>query len=588
MHVLFLVLACASHDDASQEDDDSAATEPPGDSGDDGCDGKGDEIPLWYVDADGDGYGSGAGEAACEAPVGFVAEATDCDDGDAQVHPGATELCNAIDDDCDKDTDEGFDEDGDGHLSTACATGDDCDDTDAAVYGGAPEVCGDGRDNDCVGGDVDCSLSGDYDLADADAKIYGTERNAQLAQRLEVGDLDGDGTPDVLVGAEFANAGKGGGYVLLGPLSGTHEAAEVGYEVTGSGTISSSGRSIGIGDANGDGYTDVEFGAPYGNGGAFVQFGPITADLDLADASVELVASEATLFGHGSDLGDVNGDGIEDALVGAYLYTAAADQSGSVFVAFGPLTACEISLMTDPDVELYGSEASLQVGRIIHAGEDMDGDGCGDALIDANGYSGGAPAGGAVVVAHGPVPDDLDLADADAWLIGTSPYSFAGLGLAQGDVDGDGLSDALVGAPSADIAGSGTNGEAYVVSGPTTGDVDLADADVVVHGTSAGYLGLAFAVGDVDADGQSELLIGAPTDEGGAGASYLFYDAMPGIWDDTDAAARFVGETGGDESASGLAIADLDGNGRGDLLFGAPGESTGGNRAGALYIQMSD
>jgi hypothetical protein len=587
MYLLLLVLACASDKDAHQTDD-SVATEPPGDSGGDDCDGTGDEMPLWYGDADGDGYGSGAGEAACEAPVGFVADATDCDDTDDQVHPGAIELCNAIDDDCDEATDEGFDEDGDGHLSTACASGDDCDDTDAAVYGGAVEICGDGRDNDCAGGDVACSLSGDYDLGDADAKIFGTERNARMAERLEVGDLDGDGKPDVLVGTEFANAGKGGGYVLFGPLSGIHEAAEVGYEAAGTGTIASAGRSIGIGDANGDGYADVALGAPYGNGGAFVQFGPMTADVDLADASVRLVSSEATLFGHGADLGDVNGDGIDDALVGAYLYTAGADQSGSVFVAFGPLTAGEIPLMADPDVELYGSEPSLQAGRIVHAGEDMDGDGCGDVLIYANGLSGGAPGAGATIVAHGPFPDDLDLADADAWLIGESAYSFAGLGMAQGDVDGDGLADALVGAPSAGIAAGGTDGDAFVVSGPTTGDVDLADADVVVHGTQAGYLGLAFAVGDVDADGEAELLVGAPTDGGDAGATYVFSDAMPGIWDDTDAAARFVGETASDESGSGLAIADLDGNGRGDLLFGAPGDGTGASNGGALYIWMSD
>jgi hypothetical protein len=109
-----------------------------------------------------------------------------------------------------------------------------------------------------------------------------------------------------------------------------------------------------------------------------------------------------------------------------------------------------------------------------------------------------------------------------------------------------------------------------------------------VHGTQAGYLGLAFAVGDVDADGEAELLVGAPTDGGDAGATYLFYDAMPGIWDDTDAAARFLGESANDEAGNELGLADLDGDGRADFLFGAPGENTGNRTAGALYIRMSD
>ena len=77
----------------------------------------------------------------------------------------------------------------------------------------------------------------------------------------------------------------------------------------------------------------------------------------------------------------------------------------------------------------------------------------------------------------------------------------------------------------------------------------------------------------------------------GDGAS-LWYgdvdDAMPGDWVDGDAAARFVGETADDQPGSALAIADLDANGRGDLLFGSPGEASGANNAGALYVWMSD
>ncbi len=557
---------------------------------DDDCDGEPDPLTSWVRDADGDGWGAIGGEeqSACKAPSGFVAEAGDCDDADVAVHPEALEACNELDDDCDGDLDEGFDEDADGHLSTACAAGDDCDDTDPGIYEGAIELCGDGRDNDCHDGDESCGLSGDYELSDSDAKIYATERNEDMARQIQVGDVDGDGSPDVFVASEFANNSKGGGHVLYGPLAGTMAAEKTGFAGYGSGGMSAAGRSIGIGDVNDDGYEDIEFGVPYSSG-AFVEFGPVTADFDLADASVHYSGAGAPFFGHGSDLADVDGDDVDDVIVGAYQYDSGASHAGSVFIDFGPLTAGEILMVKDHDVELYGSTDSLWAGRIIHAGGDMDGDGFGDVVIQAFGYSAGAPGGGAVIVAHGPFPADIDLADADAWLVGDSPNSYAGWGLAQGDVDGDGLDDALVGAPYASSTGwyGMADGHAYVVSGPTVGTVNLADSDVVVHGTRGAYLGMALAAGDFDANGQPELVVGAPYDEDGAGATYLFYGAMPGSWDDTDAAARFLGESRGNESGSGLAVGDLDGNGRTDLLIGAPTESSGASSAGALYVWMS-
>ena len=125
----------------------------------------------WYTDADGDGYGDPDGLAAgpCEDDVpGYADNAEDCDDQDAAINPAATEACNAIDDDCDGEIDEGLletwytDADGDGHgdpdsaveactqPSDAVADGDDCDDTDAEGHPGAAERC-DGVDNDCDG-----------------------------------------------------------------------------------------------------------------------------------------------------------------------------------------------------------------------------------------------------------------------------------------------------------------------------------------------------------------------------------------------------------------------------------------------------
>ena len=161
---------------------------------DDNCDGNIDEdltFDTWYADADGDGYGDAVMSATtCDgAPEGYVADNTDCNDGDAAVNPGATEVCNGIDDNCDGNTDEGVettfyaDADGDGYgdagsTTSACsapegyvADNTDCNDGDAAVNPGATEVCN-GIDDNCDG-NIDEDLTFDTWYADADGDGYG-------------------------------------------------------------------------------------------------------------------------------------------------------------------------------------------------------------------------------------------------------------------------------------------------------------------------------------------------------------------------------------------------------------------------------
>jgi beta-lactamase superfamily II metal-dependent hydrolase len=162
---------------------------------------------TFYADADGDGFGDlAATQVACAAPVGYVADASDCDDTNPAVHPGAPEVCNGVDDDCDGLTDGAdpgimgqatwyADADGDGYGNAAVtqlgctqptgfvANSADCDDTNGGIHPGAVELCN-GVDDDCdsVIDDADPDVIGQTTwFADADGDGYGNQAISQIA-----------------------------------------------------------------------------------------------------------------------------------------------------------------------------------------------------------------------------------------------------------------------------------------------------------------------------------------------------------------------------------------------------------------------
>ncbi|MBM4365891.1 MAG: putative metal-binding motif-containing protein [Deltaproteobacteria bacterium] len=181
---------------------------------DDNCDGNVDEdsaadASTWYADADNDTYGDAASSTvSCSRPFGHVADDTDCDDGNGSVNPGATELCNGIDDDCDGNTDEDSaadattwyaDADGDGYGDASnsdvecyqpagyVTDNTDCNDTTTAANPAATEVC-DGIDNDCDGtADEGDAADASTWYADSDRDSYGDASSTTTACSQPVG-----------------------------------------------------------------------------------------------------------------------------------------------------------------------------------------------------------------------------------------------------------------------------------------------------------------------------------------------------------------------------------------------------------------
>jgi hypothetical protein len=612
----------------SEDCDDADATQHPGsdeycNDEDDDCDGTIDEddaldASIWYQDRDEDGYGDPARtKVSCSAPSGYLADDSDCDDLSVTAHPGADEYCNDEDDDCDGTVDEDdaldvvtwyADTDSDGfgdaaNTTAACvqpsgylSDDTDCDDTDASVHPGTMDTMW--VDNNCDGVVDTASLSAaDYRFSGV-MTGYGAGNSVSSA-----GDVDGDGLDDILVGSPVLGMWAAGraDLVLGASLGATEEIglADSGYAFIGV-EIDATGFSVSsAGDVDGDGLDDILVGAPMGHtwtgGKAYLVLGAsLGADtaFDLADADYTFIGEAARDYAgiFVASAGDVDGDGLDDLLIGAYGNDERGEYAGKAYLVLGASLGADVEInLADADYAFIGEAAGDYAGWPVSSAGDVDGDGLDDIIVGAH-YAeyGGSNAGKAYLVlgASLGVDSEIDLVHADYAFIGEAAGDKAGWSVSSaGDVDGDGLDDLLVGAHDNDDGGSYA-GKAYLVLGASLGadaEVDLADADYAFIGEAAGdYAGHSVSsAGDVDGDGLDDIIVGAPyNDEGGeyAGKAYLVLGASLGAGAEIDlehADFAFIGEVAYDQAGYSISNAgDVNGDELDDILVGAPDAST--------------
>jgi Ca2+-binding RTX toxin-like protein len=420
------------------------------------------------------------------------------------------------------------------------------------------------------------------------------------------GDINGDGFDDIFIGALSATAGgdvgAGSSFVVFGKDTGFSSSINLsslngttGFRIDGIDANDVSGVSVAsAGDVNGDGYDDMIIGAMMGDPGgvsasgeSYVVFGKasgFSANFDPATLDgtngfrLDGVAINDYSGRSVSSAGDMNGDGFDDIVVGAFQNDAGGDSNaGASYVVFGKGTAFSASVALSSldgttGFRLDGIDVNDKAGRVVASAGDVNGDGFGDIIIGATGadsYTGESYVVFGKATGFASTLDLSTLNGTTGFLLtgaaagGLGSYSVA----SAGDVNGDGFDDVIVGAYGA----SAYAGESYVVFGKASGFAASfnfsslnGDNGFLVQGVtgSTNQSGRVASAGDVNNDGFDDIIIGSNGANAFAGSSSVVFGHR------ADTAVVIAGTGVGLTHNGGLGGDVIDGKGGADILRG--------------------
>lgn len=406
------------------------------------------------------------------------------------------------------------------------------------------------------------------------------------------GDINGDGYDDIIVGAwqyDHGENGEGRAYVHLGSALGVNSIPASTME--GDQVTAYYGYSVACaGDVNGDGYDDIIVGAhQYSNGQtnegrAYIYHGSATGINIVPAAILEINQSHAQFGCSVSTAGDVNGDGFDDIIVGAKFYDNGQLDEGRAYIFHGSITG----IITTPAVSLEGNDNGSFFGISVSNAGDINNDGYGDVIVGASYFDDGIVVGGKVFVYHGSAIGinaiatlTLDCGQASAYF-GSSATS-------AGDINGDGFDDVIIGANQY-TNGQNYEGRVFIYYGSVSGLNPSPILTMESNQVSAFYGTSSASAGDVNNDGYGDILVGAyqySNGENNEGRAYLYLGSAAGL----NTTAELIMECNQTFSYLGTSVTcagDVNNDGNDDIIIGASSYEEGFNNEGGAFIYLSD
>ncbi len=342
------------------------------------------------------------------------------------------------------------------------------------------------------------------------------------------------------------------------------------------------------GDVNGDGFSDVIVGAPgftniaTDDGRVFVYLG---SQAGLATAAGWTVKGDQTLSDFGrcvASAGDVNGDGYDDVIVGAPNYDTLFPDAGRAFLYLGSA----LGPSTTPSWTASSGQAGAGFGRSVASAGDVNGDGYDDVIVGANTFTNGQSSEGRAFLYLG---SPTGLAATPAWSAESDQANaYFGYSVASaGDVNGDGFSDVIVGAPFHDH-GELDEGRAHVFQGSTIGlgasAVWTVESNVIL--SAFGYS--VASAGDVNSDGYSDVVVGAPylsNGQGTEGGAFAYLGSASGLATTVSWTAE-SNQSGAEFGISVASAGDSDGDGFDDVLIGSQQQTVNFTPMGRAFLYL--
>ena len=405
------------------------------------------------------------------------------------------------------------------------------------------------------------------------------------------GDVNGDGFSDVLIGMPGDHPFFGGGIVLSS--YGSPGGPTTGWLEDGFPLGSGFGRSVAsAGDVNGDGYSDAIVGAPGydlpfpDQGMAFLYHGG-PSGLSTTPAWTYTTNLANSELGYSvASAGDVNGDGYSDVIVGEPGYTPSETMpdAGRALVFLGSANG----LGTSPSWSGVPAYDNARMGSSVASAGDVNGDGYSDVIVGNPTDWLYTPWAGRAHIWFGSATG----VSTSGWgMEGDQQNEYFGSCVASvGDVNGDGFGDIAIGSPGYDNGMLTDEGAVRLYLGHPSGPSGGADG-TYTGGFIREYFGTSVAgAGDLNGDGLSELIIGAP------GANIFPYSAagyarvfkgVPGGMPVLDGGASGA-EDGANCGFSVASAGDCNGDGFSDVVIGVPGHSNGGPWAGLANIHFGN